>query len=240
MNFFRLLLFSLFLSLNGLQVQGQNQDEMKIIYVYDALCGWCYGFSPVMVDFAASRQGEGLTVEVLSGGMITGAAEGPLGRIADYIRSAYPRVEATTGVKFGPEFTQGLLNQAEVQMSSWPSALALTAFKSLQGPEPTRFAAELQKLLYQQGKAPDDWEAYAQLALSFGLSDLEFRQNMESSTNRQATQAEFERVENMGIQGFPAVLLEYQGQLHLLTSGYASSEELNQKYQSLRASLLEP
>ncbi len=47
-------------------------STMKLIYVYDALCGWCYGFSPVITDFSARHASE-FAVEVVSGGMVLGA-----------------------------------------------------------------------------------------------------------------------------------------------------------------------
>ncbi|MEI9933445.1 MAG: thioredoxin domain-containing protein [Ferruginibacter sp.] len=44
-----------------------------LIYCYDAYCGWCYGFSPVIKKIAQQYQKE-LDIEVLSGGMLIGEA----------------------------------------------------------------------------------------------------------------------------------------------------------------------
>lgn len=54
---------------------------MKIIYLYAALCGWCYGFSPVLHQFQEKYKGD-VTIEVISGGMITGKKIGPIGKVA--------------------------------------------------------------------------------------------------------------------------------------------------------------
>lgn len=40
-----------------------------LIYCYDAYCGWCYGFSPVMKKIFEEYSGT-MTFEVLSGGMV--------------------------------------------------------------------------------------------------------------------------------------------------------------------------
>jgi hypothetical protein len=71
--------------------------QHKIIYIYDALCGWCYGFSPVMQQLQEKYAGK-LEFEVLSGGMIMGLRAGPIGEVAAYIEKAYPDVESETCV----------------------------------------------------------------------------------------------------------------------------------------------
>lgn len=43
----------------------------KLVYVYDALCPWCYAFTPV-VDELRRHYGDRLDHEVLSGGMVRG------------------------------------------------------------------------------------------------------------------------------------------------------------------------
>ena len=48
-----------------------------LIYCYDAYCGWCYGFSPVIKKIAAQYKDE-LYIEVLSGGMMVGDAVMPI------------------------------------------------------------------------------------------------------------------------------------------------------------------
>jgi len=45
-----------------------------------------------------------LTFEVLSGGMIMPEQPVHIDTMAGYIEKAYPTVEATTGITFGPDF----------------------------------------------------------------------------------------------------------------------------------------
>ncbi len=76
---------------------------MTLIYCYDAWCGWCYGFSPVMREIEATFAGR-LQVEVLSGGMILPETPQPIGATAGYIQQAYKTVEEYTGIKFGEDY----------------------------------------------------------------------------------------------------------------------------------------
>ena len=88
-----------------------------LIYVYDALCGWCYGFSPVMQQLHEKYSKE-MDFTVLSGGMVTGERVGPIGQVAGYISEAYKTVEAHSGVQFGDGFLNGILKEGKAIFNS--------------------------------------------------------------------------------------------------------------------------
>jgi putative protein-disulfide isomerase len=111
-----------------------------IYYIYDALCGWCYGFSPVIKAFHDAYKDE-FEFRIISGGMITGRREGPIGEVAGYIKDAYQQVEETTGVKFGEDFLNKILEPGEAYFSSLPSALAMATFRLYQPDNTVAFAA---------------------------------------------------------------------------------------------------
>ena len=58
-----------------------NQEKTTVLYVFDPLCGWCYGFSPVMVKLNDNYK-ENVKFVVISGGMVVGDRIGPLGEKA--------------------------------------------------------------------------------------------------------------------------------------------------------------
>ena len=76
---------------------------MTLIYCYDAYCGWCYGFSPV-ISTIAKTFADRLYCEVLSGGMILPQKPVHIRATADFIQQHYKTVEETTGVEFGPDY----------------------------------------------------------------------------------------------------------------------------------------
>ena len=43
---------------------------MRFVYVFDAYCGWSYGFAPTLAEIV--RRHPELDVEVVSGGLFTG------------------------------------------------------------------------------------------------------------------------------------------------------------------------
>ena len=101
-----------------------------IIYCYDAYCGWCYGFSPVINKIAGEYKDK-LEIEVLSGGMMVGEEAMPIEKIGPYIQTAYRRVEELSGIKFGDDFLWHINNpdKSDWVMNSEKPAIALCILK---------------------------------------------------------------------------------------------------------------
>ena len=103
---------------------------MTLIYCYDAYCGWCYGFSPVIKKIAEEYKDK-LDIEVLSGGMMVGEEAMPIEKIGPYIQTEYKRVEELSGIKFGEDFLWHINNpdKSDWVMNSEKAAIALCILK---------------------------------------------------------------------------------------------------------------
>ena len=207
---------------------------MKIVYVYDALCGWCYGFSPVMEQFYR-KHCDAVSFEVVSGGMITGSRIGPIGEVAPYIRWAYKEVETRTGVTFGKAFLENVLEEGHTVFSSIPPAVALSVFKSYRTDEAVLFAGALQKAIYYDGLAPEDTAAYAPLAEAFDIDGKTFVAQMNEPEFQAQAQKDFLRTQQLGVSGFPTIFAEVGGTYYRLTSGYTSLSDLENQFTTLQA-----
>lgn len=212
--------------------QRKKITIMKIIYAYDALCGWCYGFSPVMEAFYRKRRGE-VDFEVLSGGMVTGERIGPIGEVAPYIRWAYREVEKATGVTFGQAFLKNVLEDGQTIFTSIPLAIAMNVFKSYRVDKAVLFAVVLQKAIYYDGLAPEDTAAYGHLAEDFGIDGKTFTQQMAEDKFLAEAQREFYRTQQLGVQGFPTVFAEVENTYYPLTRGYAPLNKLEKRFVEL-------
>ncbi len=210
--------------------QQENTKPVKIIYVYDALCGWCYGFSPVMQKLNDNHPE--IAVEVVSGGMITGDRMGPLIEVAPYIRSAYKDVELATGVEFGQPFLDELFGDAQMYMTSVPAAKAMAAFRIMK-PDGNQlaFAGRIQTAVYSEGMHPDHEDGFAELAKEFGLNKVRFLEVMRSDDAAKAADADMQRSSKLGVTGFPTVFLEQGSELLTIARGYLNYNRLEQALQ---------
>jgi putative protein-disulfide isomerase len=178
-------------------------SEKKLLYIYDPLCGWCYGFSPVIQQLydATKRRARW---EILAGGMVVGERIGPIGRISEFIRHFLPRVEGTTGVHFGEAFTTEILDPGTLVLSSVEPSRALQAIKTLAPDRALAFASRLQRALYDEGRDVTNMGVLGDVAESVRVIGFEL-EYMKTETYDK-TFEEFRRVSQMGITGFPTLV----------------------------------
>ncbi|UOQ72192.1 DsbA family protein [Hymenobacter cellulosilyticus] len=197
----------------------QTPDLPELLYIFDPLCGWCYGMSPVVEQIQNEFQGR-LTVSVLSGGMVTGLNVGSIRQDWEYISAALEQVEKVAGVQFGQAFRELGAEGSRVQDSEPPSR-ALTVFRQLDPYNQTAsFAHALQQAYFGEGKDLNDPDTYAVLAADFGLNVAEFQRRWALPETAQATRQEFAAVGRIGVQGFPTTILRVGNQGYLLARGF--------------------
>jgi putative protein-disulfide isomerase len=199
----------------------------SLLYIYDPLCGWCYGFSPVLKKLYESLQDK-LHFEVYSGGMMLGDRAGSINDVAPYIKTAYKTVEQRTGVVFGEPFLKDMLEPGTAMLNSEKPCIALTVFKSYLPDRAVEFAHILQDALYQDGKDLTQDTIYPELVVPLGIDPLEFVEKLNSTDFRRKTYEEFKIVSEIGVTGFPTVLLLTEKQNYLLSRGYTDYEPLYQ------------
>ena len=202
-----------------------------LIYCYDAYCGWCYGFSPVIKQISEVYQ-QKLHCEVLSGGMILPEQPVHIRVTAGYIQEAYKTVEDYTGIKFGEDYLWHIKNP---ELSDWfphseKAAIALCIFKEFYPGRQVEFANDLQIALHYEGRDLTDNEAYTHLLEKYSIAPETFYEKLASETYKDQAHYEFSLVKQLQVTGFPCVLLQVnESKFHLLARGYTDYETLQSR-----------
>ena len=205
--------------------------KYSLIYCYDAYCGWCYGFSPVMKQVAAIYSDQ-LEIEVLSGGMIVGEAVQPIENMAHYIEGAYQNVEKLSGIKFGIDYLWHIRHPdlSDWVMNSEKPAIALCIFKEYYPEKQVAFAADLQYALHFEGRDLCDDEAYRHLVEKYSINEEAFFSKLKDDIYKDQAYYEFSLCKQLQVAGYPAVLLqESDSKFHLLARGYTSFDEMKER-----------
>ncbi|MFT4737136.1 MAG: putative protein-disulfide isomerase [Cyclobacteriaceae bacterium] len=204
----------------------------QILYIFDPLCGWCYGFSQTIYDFYKAHS-ENLDFVPIVGGMVTGDRIGPAAKMYDYISGAIPRLEQTTGCKVTQTYLEVILSSQEVIMNSEPPCRAVVAFRSIKPDQSMTFVKALQYAHYGLGRDYNLDSTYASLLAQFDVSEQAFFSAYESKEILDITVNEFDWVQKAGVRGFPATVLKQGDQYTMLASGYTSIEQLNSTLQKV-------
>ena len=199
-----------------------------LIYCYDAYCGWCYGFSPVIKKIAKEYRHKFQT-EVLSGGMILPEQPVHIGTTAGYIKDAYLRVEEVTGIKFGEDYLWHIRNPDDSDWfpSSEKPAIALSIFKEIYPEQQVQFAADLQYSLHYEGRDLTDNEAYRHLLDKYQMDAEDFYTKLQSEEYKEKAYYEFQLCKQLQVTGFPQVLMQAtENKFHLLAKGFTDYNTL--------------
>lgn len=206
----------------------------QILYLFDPLCGWCFGFSKTIVEFR--DQHPEIEFKAVPGGMITGSRVAPYHTMKDYISGARKRLEEMTGARFGKPYLDNII-ASDIQMDSVPPSKALIAFESLGG-NTIDFAHSLQRAHFVNGKDYNDKSIYLEIAAELGIDPAAYEKKYDSVETDLGTKEAFNWVQQAGVQGFPTVILHSQGQYYLIARGYMPLEGLNQNLQSAKNQLI--
>ena len=209
----------------------------KIIYCYDAYCGWCYGFSSVIKELWLKHR-EQFDFETISGGMIPVQDTKHIGNIAQYIQGAYQTVEQTTGVKFGKDYLWHIFNPDESDWypNSEMAAIAMAIFRESYPDQTIAFAADLQYALYEEGRDLTDKEAYRHLLEQYNIDTEVFYQKLGSEAYKEKAYYDFSLIQQLKVNGFPTVFLQLDdAKLYMISRGFSTLEAVEQRMNKILA-----
>lgn len=207
----------------------------RIIYCYDAYCGWCYGFSPVIRKLEAQYESS-IDFEVLSGGMILPEEPRHISVMANHFLSTCKAVEAHTGVKFGEDYLWHIKNpsQSDWFPHSGKPAMALCVVKDTHPGLALSFASSLQFALHFEGRDLCDDEAYRHLLNDYPMPAEAFYTKLHSTEYREKAYYEFALCKQLKVTGFPAVFLQItESRLYVLANGYADYDTLKARLENI-------
>jgi putative protein-disulfide isomerase len=182
---------------------------MHLLFVYDPMCGWCYG---ALAAVGALAMDERFRIEPLPAGLYAGDPSRRIDpRFADHIQRADARIERLTGQPFSEAYRRNVLGDAGLPFDSGPAIEALTA---VAGDDP---ATELEALhavqreRYVGGHDITDREVLAQaLAASTGSPADLWRERLSDPELPAAAQDRVMRaralLEAVAARGVPALV----------------------------------
>jgi putative protein-disulfide isomerase len=212
---------------------------MRLIYVGDPMCSWCYGFDKELA--ALMERVPDLGLEIIVGGVRAGATE-VLDEIGKQFRLRHwARVEAASGMPFNREAfvaREGFIYDTE------PICRAVVAARRLMGPYGLLWTFRaLQHAFYVDGLDTTDGRVLAEVAattmrqMGVPIDAARFFDTWADAETIQETRRDFQRARTLGVSSFPALLLGEAGHVHLVSPGFANVDELEFRLSRLEAML---
>jgi putative protein-disulfide isomerase len=173
-------------------------------YIYDPLCGWCYGAEPLV--WAAAKV-DGLALRMHAGGLWPQPTRLPE-HTRRYIAQADARVGQMSGQPYGEPYLNGLLFDPELVLESRPVIAAVLAAQSLDATKALPMLRAIQHAHYERGLHVVRDETLRAIAEEIGLDGEQFDAARKSVPVDEHIAASQELMNNVGAQGFPTFVLQ--------------------------------
>jgi len=179
-------------------------------YLFDPLCGWCYGAAPVL----SALQGQpSVNVELLPTGLFSGEGARPMdSEFAAYAWSNDQRIERLTGQRFSEQYRHQVLGDRQRLFDSGPATVALTAVSLTAPARELEALKAIQSARYVDGKDVTSLEILAGLLRGLGLEKaaalLEQPREDLLAANRARTRRAQALMQEFGARGVPTLVAE--------------------------------
>lgn len=184
-------------------------ETSRITYLFDPLCGWCYGASPVLERLAAEP---GFTLDPAPTGLFAGEGARPMdAHFASYAWTNDQRIARLTGQPFSEDYRLNVLGDHTRLFDSAPATLALTAVRLTKHEQEFAALKAIQRIRYVQARDTTNMSVLAEALRSLGLDGAATRiANPDAdliATYRARLDAARAEVRRFGLEGVPALIV---------------------------------
>lgn len=196
----------------------QAQDN-QLIYIGDPMCSWCYGFSPELDDVKAAVPD--LEFKLVMGGLRP-FGEQTMGELHDFLKEHWEEINKRTGQPFAYD----IMEDKAFIYDTEPAARAVVTFRQFLPAQELAYFQAVQDAFYAKNKNTHDLQTYLDLLKPYDVDAKAFSEAFESEAMKKATLADFQMSQDLGIRGFPSMVLKKGEEYILVSNGYQKAEGL--------------
>ena len=186
---------------------------MLLHYIYDPLCGWCYGSAPLL----AAAQDEGFKIALHAGGMMMGPNRQRASTIRQFVLTHDQRMSEMSGQPIGDAYRNDFLSDPEAVFDSEPPTVAILAAE--ESGNGLHMLERIQRARFIEGRHIAKPAVLAELADELEIAEFENAYDRwVGAKTMQHIETSRALLHKVGGQGFPTFVLESNGGLRMLNS----------------------
>ena len=209
----------------------QSQNNMKLIYVGDPMCSWCYGIAPEW-DKIKNDYKEKLDIAYLMGGLRPYYNK-PISELKDFLSDHWKHVNEASN----QPFTYDILDRTDINYDTEPPSRAVVAVRAINPHKVGQFFKATQMLFYLDNGNMNLSNTYHKVLSDLDIDIDRFDNLFESDEIKNATRSEFNQAKLLGVRSFPTVLLQIGEEHYIVTQGYRTCEQMSQSIEKLIANV---
>lgn len=196
------------------------QDKMKLIYVGDPMCSWCYGIAEEWTVVYDQYQ-DTAEIEIVMGGLRPYYDEKMI-NMKSFLSHHWEEVHQASGQEFNYE----VLDRTDLAYDTEPPCRAVVIVRSMAEEKAIPFFKLIQRDFYFHNKDMNAAASYHEALASLDLSTDDFDKAFFSQQYKAAVKEDFQRARELGVNSFPTILMEKNGKLSVIARGYSKSANI--------------
>ncbi|MFT7673170.1 MAG: putative protein-disulfide isomerase [Gammaproteobacteria bacterium] len=194
----------------------------RLIVVHDPMCSWCWGFAPVLARITSELDGK-LPIEKYLGGLAPDSDQPMPENMMQSLEQTWQHIQHRIP---GTEFNFSFWTDCKPRRSTYPACRAVIAARQ-QGHEfDDLMTRRLQEAYYTEAKNPSDISTHIELASELGLDADRFSNDLKSDFVNQTLIDEMNYSRSIGIDSFPSLAVEVDGQFTGIPLNYTDADEM--------------
>ena len=196
--------------------------KATLVYIHDPMCSWCWGFRPVLQKTLESLPSEMEVNRVLGG--LAPDSDSPMPEEQQrYLQHTWRVVQEKIP---GTEFNFDFWTDCKPRRSTYPACRSVIAARQFGAEFDERMTEAIQKAYYLEAMNPSDNSILIGLAESLGIDPCEFGEVLDSPSTDQVLDKEINVSRQLGVRGFPGLILVKNDIATRIRVDYTNSEPM--------------
>lgn len=184
---------------------------------------WCYGISEELAKLKEAYQDKA-GFRVVVGGLRPNETEPMDEQLKDFLKHHWQEVNTRSGRPFAFD----IMDRNDFVYNTEPACRAVVTARHLKPSAEFQFFKDVQFAFYAKNEDTHKIETYMAIAEKHGIDKEKYKTYFESDEAKKATQEDFVTSAEMGVRGFPTVILRLGDKWYLVTNGYNTFEAMNE------------
>lgn len=195
---------------------------LQLYYFHDPMCSWCWAFRPLWGEILAKLP-DTVRAQRILGGLAPDTDQPMPLEMQAKLRSIWEKIELTVpGTTFNFEFW----DKCAPRRSTYGACRAVIAARKQNPQSEEAMILAIQRAYYREARNPADRNTLIALAAEIGLDKPLFALDLESPETQQLLLDEIAFSQQLGVKGFPTLLLENQGVYTNIEHDYVQVEKV--------------
>ncbi len=198
--------------------QLAKENISVLVYAHDPMCSWCWAFRPQLEQLLDSLPDD-VRIMRLLGGLAPDSNEPMPETMRRHLQEVWRNI---TYIVPGTEFNFDFWKNCIPRRSTYPACRAVIAARN-QGLEwDVKMTQSIQNAYYLEARNPSDNQTLIEIAKSMGLDVERFTDDLDSQQTQTTLHDEIRLSREMGISGFPSMMMKQGNQLTPLAVNYVN------------------